>query len=158
MIGVTTLADALRYGLSTASLLTYTKPGTPAKFTSADGMTFVAPTSSSLRNAAGLLVPDKAQHDWTFPYALYDKDSAKAAQAYPGSMLVYADVPTSDLPKLHHQEVDARDYANFVRFAATTGQQPGGGVGQLPPGYLPMTAANHLGAEASYSRAARPRR
>jgi hypothetical protein len=151
MIGVTSLADAERYDLGIASLLTFTKHGTPANFTSPAGMTFVAPTDASLRNAAGLLVPDNADHDWTFPYALYGEDSGKAAQAYPGSMLVYADVPTNGLPKVNGQELDAEDYANLVDFAATTGQQAGGGVGQLPAGYLPMTAANHLGAEASYA-------
>jgi hypothetical protein len=114
-------------------------------------MTFAAPDNATLRNAAALLVPDKADYDWTFPYALYDKDSTRVEQAYPGSMLVYADVPTSGLPKLNGQEVDAADYANFVDFAATAGQYPGGAVGQLASGYLPMTAANHLSAEASYA-------
>jgi hypothetical protein len=151
MIGITTLADAERYNLPTAALLTYTKPGTPALFSSTAGMTFAAPDNATLRNAAALLVPDKADYDWTFPYALYDKDSTRVEQAYPGSMLVYADVPTSGLPKLNGQEVDAADYANFVDFAATAGQYPGGAVGQLASGYLPMTAANHLSAEASYA-------
>jgi len=151
MIGLTTLADAERYGLGVASLLTYTKPGTPAKFTSDSGMTFTAPTTASLRTAAALLRPDKATHEWDFPYSLYNKDSTKVADAYPGTMLVYADVPTKGLPKSDKKEVDAQDYATFIKFAATTGQKPGGGVGQLPPGYLPMTVANHLSAEASYA-------
>jgi hypothetical protein len=152
MIGVTTLADADRYGLNTASLLTYTKPGTPAEFTSPAGMTFTKPTSSSLRAAAALLQMDKSAHDWTFPYSIYTRDSKKAAGVYPGSMLVYADVPTKDLPTVKGKgSLDAADYAEFLKFAATSGQQPGAGVGQLPAGYLPMTAANHLGSEASYT-------
>jgi len=151
MIGITTLADAERYGLDTASLLTYTKPGTPAKFTSAAGMTFTKPTTTSMRAAAGLLKMDKPADDWTFPYSLYNKDSKSAAGAYPGAMLVYADVPTKDLPTESGKSLDAEDYAEFIRFAATSGQKPGGGVGELPAGYLPMTAANHLGAEASYA-------
>ncbi len=42
----------------------------------------------------------------------------------------------------------------FLEFAATDGQTPGSGVGQLPPGYLPLTAANGLGSLASYTEAA----
>ena len=36
----------------------------------------------------------------------------------------------------------------------TTGQTPGYGVGQLPPGYLPLTQADGLGVLASYTTAA----
>jgi hypothetical protein len=149
MIGITTLADARRFALHTASLLTYTKPGTPAKFTSAKGMTFVAPTDASMRAAAALYAPDKSGHDWTFPYSLYLHDRAKAAGAYPGTMLVYADVPVTGL-----SSAVGKDYSEFVHFVSTRGQTPGGGVGQLAPGYLPMTTANHLGPEANYALAA----
>jgi len=149
MIGVTTLADAKRYDLSTASLLTYTNPDTPAAFTSPSGMTFVAPTNAALDSAASLLSADPSQHDWNFPYSLYQQDSTKAEQAYPGTMLVYADVPTKGL-----KAADASDYANFLRFAATSGQAAGGGIGQLAAGYLPMTSADHLGAEAAYTESA----
>ncbi len=152
MIAVTSLADAQRYDLTTASLLTATKPRTPAKFTAADAakdMTFVAPSDASMRAAAGLLVADRTGHDWTLPYTLFGQDSTTAATAYPGTMLVYADVPTSDLPT-----ADAKDYAAYVRYVATTGQQPGSGIGQLAAGYLPMTAANHLGGEAAYALSA----
>jgi hypothetical protein len=148
MMGITTLADARRYSLHAASLLTHVKKGTPAKFTSAKGMTFVAPTDSALRSAVSLLRPDTKGYDWNFPYVLYKKDSAKAANAYPGTMLVYADVPTKGLTS-----GNAADYAAFLRFAATGGQRPGGGVGHLPAGYLPMTSANHLGAQAAYTQA-----
>ncbi len=149
MLGVTSLADAERYDLSTASLLTYTASGTPAAFTSPSGMTFVAPTNAALDSAASLFTADSSQDDWTFPYSLYQQDSTKAQQAYPGTMLVYADIPTKGL-----KAVDASDYANFLRFVATTGQTPGGGIGQLASGYLPMTSADHLGAEAAYTQSA----
>ena len=149
MIGVTTLADAHRFNLGTASLLTYTKPGTPAKFTSSAGMTFVAPTNRSLRHAAALLVPDKANLVWDFPYSDYRKDSPSAKSAYPGAMLVYADIPTQGLPK-----ADALDYADFLLFAASAGQSPGSALGQLPSGYLPLTAANNLKFEDMYTYSA----
>jgi hypothetical protein len=61
-------------------------------------------------------------------------------------MVVYAAVPTSGL-----DVADATDYATLVRFAATAGQTPGSGVGQLPPGYLPLTAANGLGELRNYA-------
>jgi hypothetical protein len=152
MIGLTTIADADRYDLTTASLLTHTKPGTPAAFTSADvtkDMTFVSASDASLRAATALLHPDKTADDWSFPYSLYQNDSEAAASAYPGTMLVYMDVPTSDLPA-----ADATDFAKYVKYAVSEGQRPGGAVGQLPAGYLPMTAANHLGAEDAYALAA----
>ncbi|HYK33786.1 MAG TPA: hypothetical protein VEV63_17570 [Streptosporangiaceae bacterium] len=146
VLGVTTLADARRFDLGTASLLTYTKPGTPAKFTSSAGMTFVAPTNESLRHAAALLIPDKKNLVWDFPYSDYRKDSPSAASAYPGAMLVYADLPTHGLPR-----ADALDYAEFLLFSATAGQSPGSAVGQLPSGYLPVTPANNLKLEHQYT-------
>jgi hypothetical protein len=152
MIGVTSLADADRYSLTNASLETYNKPGLPAAFTSADvakDMTFVAPSDASMQAATALLVADNAGREWSFPYSLYRNDSKIAASAYPGTMLVYMDVPTSDLPT-----ADATDFADFIRYVVTTGQQPGGGVGQLAAGYLPMTAANHLGGEVTYALSA----
>ena len=41
-----------------------------------------------------------------------------------------------------------------MKFAATSGQTQGFGVGQLPPGYLPLTAADGLGGLASYTQSA----
>lgn len=149
ILGVTTLADAHRFNLGTASLLTHTGPGTPDKFTSPAGMTFVAPTDASLRNAAALLTPNEENLTWDYPYSLYQKDSPKVTSAYPGAMLVYADIPTRGLPV-----ADALDYAQFLAFASGAGQAPGGAVGDLPSGYLPLTAANHLGRQASYTLAA----
>jgi hypothetical protein len=148
MIGISTIADARRYQLGAAELLTHIKAGTPAKFTSAAGMTFVGPTDAGLRAAAGLLVPDKKNLTWNFPYSLYGADRAKVSAAYPGAMLVYADVPTKSLPA-----ATAGGFAKFLHFAATQGQVPGTRVGQLPTGYLPLTSANHLGAQAAYTKA-----
>ena len=48
----------------------------------------------------------------------------------------------------------AADYADLLTFAAGPGQTPGEGVGQLPPGYLPLTAADGLGGLAAYTLAA----
>jgi hypothetical protein len=134
MLGITPLADDQRYNLQAAAL--QTTPGT-----------FVAPTDPSLRSAASLLSPDTTSGTWPIPYPAFQTPAG--ASAYPGTMVVYAAVPTTGLPA-----ADATDLATLLQFAASTGQAPGSGVGQLPPGYLPLTAANGLGALADYTRAA----
>ena len=134
MIGITPLADTQRYQLQTAALQTTSG-------------TFVAPTDTSLQAAASLLQPDTTSGTWPIPYDQFQQSAGAAA--YPGSMVVYAAVPTTGLPT-----ADAQDYAALLTFAATTGQTQGYGVGQLPPGYLPLTVADGLGALASYTQAA----
>jgi hypothetical protein len=134
MIGITPLADNQRYQLQSAALQTTSG-------------TFVAPDDTSLQAAASLLQPDDTSGTWPIPYSQFQQSAG--ASAYPGSMVVYAAVPTSGLP-----QTDAQDYAALLNFAATSGQTQGYGVGQLPPGYLPLTAADGLGALASYTQAA----
>jgi len=134
MLGVTPLADDYRYDLQTAELQTTSG-------------TFVAPGNSSLESATDLIQPDPSSGTWPIPYNEFE--SAVGAAAYPGTMLVYAAVPTSGL-----STADAADYAALLSFAAGPGQTPGGGVGQLPPGYLPITAADGLGGLAAYTLAA----
>jgi len=134
LIGITPIPDAQRYLLQTASLETTTG-------------TYVAPSETALKSAASLLVPDQTTGTWPIPYQAFR--TAAGATAYPGTMVVYAAVPTSGLTS-----TDAKDYAELLKFAASTGQIQGPGVGQLPPGYLPLTAADGLGALASYTMAA----
>ncbi len=147
MIGVTALADAARYQLDTASLLTHVDPSAPAAFTSADGRTFVAPTNAALLAAARLLKPDATSNTWPIPYDALRGSSGESA--YPGTMVVYAAVTTKGLSK-----TDASDYSRLIDYIATTGQKPGSGNGQLPAGYLPMTAGDDLGSLASYAQTA----
>jgi hypothetical protein len=147
MLGVTALADAYRYQLPTASLLTHVEAGAPAQFTSASGRTFVAPNDASMLAAVKLLKPDVTTGTWPVPYDGL-RDSAGSA-AYPGTMVVYAAIATKGLPK-----TDASDYSRLLDYLATTGQTPGSGNGQLPAGYLPMTKADQLGSLASYTQAA----
>lgn len=127
MLGLMALADAERYQVSTASL-------------QSSAQRFVAPTATSLRAAVRALQADEATGTWDFPYGDLPAD------AYPGAMVAYAAVPTSGLSKR-----EALGYASFVRFAATKGQVPGAQTGELPAGFLPMTASNGLGALASFS-------
>jgi hypothetical protein len=134
MIGLTPLADADRYLL------------TPAALQTTNG-TFVAPDDASLTATSSLLTPDPSTDTWPIPYG--DFEQSAGAAAYPGTMVVYAAIPTTGL-----SSALAQDYASFLQFAATTGQTTGVGVGQLPPGYLPLTPANGLSALASYTQAA----
>ncbi len=134
LLGITPLADVYRYGLTPAELETTTG-------------TFVAPSQASMQAAASLLVPDVPSGTWPIPYSEFDKPGG--ATAYPGTMVVYAAVPTSGLTA-----TQAADLASVLRFAAGPGQTPGSGVGQLPAGYLPLEASNGLGSLAQYTVAA----
>jgi hypothetical protein len=134
MLGLTPLADDERYDLQTASL--QTTPGT-----------FVTPNNGSLEAATDLLQPDPSSGTWPITYDQFE--TSAGASAYPGTLVVYAAIPTSGLPA-----AAATDYADLLTFAAGPGQTPGEGVGQLPPGYLPLTAADGLGGLAAYTLAA----
>lgn len=149
LLGVTSVADAARFNLSVASLQTRnTRTDVVAPFHDASGRTFVAPTPAGLRAAAALLTPDSSQGTWTLPYGKL-VGPAGSASAYPGTMLVSTVVPTTGLPKS-----EAAAYAATLRYIAGPGQVSGGNLGQLPAGYLPVTAANGLGAEHAYAVAA----
>jgi hypothetical protein len=132
-LGLTPLADDARYDLQTAEL--QTTPGT-----------FVAPTNTSLQAATNLLQPNTATETWVIPYGQFE--TAAGAAAYPGTLVVYAAIPTQGLPA-----ADATDYAALLNFAAAAGQETGDGVGQLPAGYLPLTAADGLGGLNAYTLA-----
>lgn len=148
LIGITPLADAERYLLDAAALQTEVNTTALGKFSDASGRTFVAPSDASLAAAAALLTPNDKEGTWDLPYSSFGAGSS-AAGAYPGTVLMSADIPTAGLPS-----ADASRYATLLRFAASTGQTPGVNQGQLPPGFLPMTAANHLGPMAAYTVAA----
>jgi hypothetical protein len=134
MLGITPLADDARYDLQTAALQTTTG-------------TFVAPSNASLEATTNLLQPDTSSGTWPIPYSQFE--TALGSSAYPGTLVVYAAVPTSGLAP-----TAAADYAAMLTFAAGPGQTPGEGIGQLPPGYLPLTAADGLGGLAAYTVAA----
>ena len=126
MIGITPLADTSRYLLQTAALETA-------------GGSFVGPTDAALQVALSKAASDPTTGTWTIPYASFHSDPS-AAGAYPGTMVVYAAAPTKGL-----SPEAAAQVGKWITFASTDGQTQGFGVGQLPPGYLPMTSANGLG-------------
>jgi hypothetical protein len=145
VLGITSLGDANRFALATASLEAQTSASAPDAFTDATGRTFVAASDDSLRAAVKMMTADRTANTWLLPYDKLRSDAA-GAQAYPGTLLVSMDVPTSGLPK-----TEAANYASMLRFFVGTGQTPGFGNGQLPPGFLPLTAANGGAAFVSYS-------
>jgi hypothetical protein len=150
LIGLVSLPAAKELDLDTAALQTYASPEreTDNAPQFAAGRLFASPTASSLQAAAALMQPDPSVGSWVFPYTDFP-GNAKAKEAYPGTMLFSADVPTKGLP-----EADADDYGKYLSFAATTGQVQGFGVGQLPAGYVPMTAQKALLGEVDYTKAA----
>lgn len=145
MLGTVSLGDAFRAGMPLASLETTSSVDPSSKITNANGRTFVAPTMDSIKAAAAMLKPDTTTSTWPVPYAAMRNNAA----AYPGTMVVYTDVPTSGLSKS-----DATNLANLIKFDAGAGQTPGTTAGTLPVGYLPMTSANGLGALVDYANRA----
>jgi hypothetical protein len=61
-------------------------------------------------------------------------------------MVVYAALPTDGLDK-----PIAKAYAEWLRYVVTKGQNPGEDLGELPPGYVPLTAANGMAGLRDYS-------
>ncbi|MCU1394439.1 MAG: hypothetical protein JWM34_2867 [Ilumatobacteraceae bacterium] len=138
MLGVTTVADARRYGLRTASLQTNVDPTAAVAFTNTDGRTFVAPTDDALKATGALLAKDSTTNTWPVPYASFRTDP-RAATAYPGAMVVYAQVRTGSL-----SGVDATNLTTFLTFASARGQTTGVVNGALAPGSIPLTSDNGL--------------
>ena len=143
VVGVTSLGEAQRYDLQTAALQSSsTATDYEKQFSNGSGRTFVEPTLASLRAAAGHVIKKVADKLFAVDPAGLQADK----RAYPGFMLVDADIPTSGLTRAQRT-----DYANFLAFAAKRGQVSGLGNGDLPPGYLPLTRANGLGDLADYT-------
>ena len=147
LLGVTSVADAQRYLLSAAALETTSAVSPSAKITDASGRVFVLPTTDTMRAAAQLAVPNTTTGVWALPYDTLR--TSTGASAYPGTMIVNTDVPTTGL-----SSDDAARYAALLRFIGGAGQTPGLGNGQLPPGYVPMNAANGLSVLSTYTQLA----
>jgi hypothetical protein len=147
LFGLVSLADAARYQLDSAQLQTQRTSTGTGTFSDASGRTFVGPTDDAVRAAGTLMTADAAIGSWRVPYDRFA--TADGANAYPGTMLISIDVPTSGLAR-----TDATNYATLLRFTAGEGQVAGLDSGQLPPGYVPLTDANGLGAFAAFTNKA----
>ena len=124
MLGLTAVGDANLYGLRDAALQ------------SSSGH-FVTPTNAGMIAAVKTATEDRSTGTWNFSYSKLRSTAA----AYPGTMIVYAEVPTKGL-----DATVAGELAQFVRYAASSGQKAGEDIGQLPPGYVPMTSGNGMSA------------
>ncbi|MEV0397883.1 hypothetical protein [Polymorphospora rubra] len=119
-LAVSSVAYARAYGLPTAQL--------QSGRTADGGRTFVGPTPESMTAALRHTVRDAASGTVLVDHANLPAD------AYPGTLPVYAAVPTAGLAA----DV-AADYAEFLRRAVDDRRQTlGPGVGQLPDGYAPL--------------------
>jgi hypothetical protein len=91
------------------------------------GATCVGPTLDSVAKTLNAATADSA--------GLLEVNPAKVpAGGYPLVQVVYAAVPTNQgAQSLTH-------YANLIKYAVNQGQTVGSSPGDLPPGYLPLTA------------------
>jgi hypothetical protein len=101
--------------------------------------------TASLRNAAGKFVQPNGIG---LAYALRNAKPAPGTgilqidqhkmdpRGYPGAIVSYAMVPTAGLPK-----IQAKRYADTIRWLAGPAQTYGAMPGQLPPGYLALPGA-----------------
>ncbi|TFC46873.1 MULTISPECIES: hypothetical protein [Cryobacterium] len=119
VIGLSTAAAASRYQNVTASLLN------PAG-------AYVSPDSDSMLAAAAAMTPT-AQQPKVLEFDPASSATRAALTAYPLTMPVYA-----ALNPLQTDATQRAKFANLIRYAATTGQEPGTELGQLPAGYAPM--------------------
>ncbi len=129
MITVTDSANAARYGLTTASL-------TPANST-----TPVASTAETM--TAALTATSATSLD-----SILQVDPAKVTgNAYPLTMVTYAGV---NLTK--STTASRTTMSRMLQQVTTTGQEVGTALGQLPVGYVPLTAELTTQAAAATSR------
>jgi len=116
MLVITDSASALRYGLSLAKLQ---GEGDDAA---------ISFSSASLSAALSALRPTNVA-------TVKQVDPAAVSGAgYPLAIITYAAVNLTEAPAAERAVL-----ASMIRRVTTSGQTPGTGSGQLPPGYLPLT-------------------
>ena len=119
VLALTDTASAAKYQIVSASLL------------NAAG-NYVAPTTESLTAAAAAMT-SVAEQPQVYEYDPAGQSAKAASNAYPLAMPVYAAANAAQT------DADARaDYAGFIRYAATLGQESGTAAGLLPAGYAPL--------------------
>ncbi len=135
VLGLTDTASAAKYQIISASLLN-------------EAGQFVSPTTTSMSAAAAAMTPTATQNQ------VYEFDPAGSAAkgaptAYPLTMPIYAATNPAQ-----NDTATRSSYAAFITYAATTGQTPGAGVGQLPDGYAPLPAGWRAAAMAAAAKIA----
>jgi hypothetical protein len=114
--GISDTPDLAAYGLIDAQLC------------GDSGTNCVAPSTASLTTALASAKPDSAG-------LLQVNPASPGAGGYPLTEVTYAAVDTT------RPAAELTAYANLIAYAAGAGQTPGVGPGDLPPGYLPLTAS-----------------
>ncbi|WP_104129442.1 hypothetical protein [Cryobacterium sp. N21] len=131
IMGPTTAASAARFSLGTASL-----PLPLAELTSdktvATARSFARPTPESMQSAAA-----GASVDAETGFAQIDLATLRDG-AYPLTLAVNA---AANLASTSLDATARTEYAKLLRYAAADGNTVGTGVGQLPPGFAPLTKA-----------------
>lgn len=119
VIGLTDTSAAAKYQVIQASLLN------PAG-------KYVTPSAEAMTAAASAMTKNRDQAQ-VVEYDPLSTAARAAAGAYPLTMPIYAAVNRA------MSGAGLRgDYASFITYAATDGQTPGTGDGQLPGGYAPL--------------------
>jgi hypothetical protein len=114
--GISDTPDLAAYGLIAADLC------------SDSGTNCVAPSTASLTTALDAAKPDSA--------GLLEVNSADPGTGgYPLTQVTYAAVPTDQ------SAAALNSYADLIAYAVGAGQTAGVAPGDLPPGYLPLTAS-----------------
>ncbi|HUC24079.1 MAG TPA: hypothetical protein VMA73_15325 [Streptosporangiaceae bacterium] len=93
---------------------------------------YVKPTAASMTAALGDMTTAKNHITQQFNFS---NTSKKFRDAYPLTMVIYAMVPTGGISKRAATKI-----AQWLDYVAGPGQVSGYGPGELPPGYLPLTA------------------
>ena len=103
------------------------------------GTACVAPSTASVTTALNSATKDSA--------GLLEVNPAKPGNGgYPLVQVTYAAVPTNQ------SAAALNDYASLIAYAAGPGQTPGVVAGDLPPGYLPLSASLRAQAQAVVAR------
>lgn len=126
-LSLTDTGSAAQFGLQTASLSRAGDNGDDRKFVAPDAQSLLEGVSAmKAKSTAGFLEPIPFGTD-------AELVAGSNAGAYPLTTLTYAAIKPLAL------DASARsDYASFVDFAVTGGQQPGVEPGRLPVGYVPL--------------------
>jgi len=126
-LSLTDTGSAARFGLQSASLSRAGDNGDDRKFVAPDAQSLLEGVSAmKAKSTAGFLEPIPFGTDTGVP-------AGSNAGAYPLTTLTYAAIKPLAL------DASARsDYASFVDFAVTGGQQPGVEPGRLPVGFVPL--------------------
>ena len=121
MLAVTDSPSAAQYGLQVASLSRAGDDGAARQF--------VPPSDASFNTAVAAMKPFTGTR-------FLQPTPSPAAGGYPLTTVNYAALTPLKLPAAAR-----KDFASFIEYAASKGQVPGLGFGQLPRGYTPLPAA-----------------